>query len=576
MNSITQDPSILIALTPGLIPIVIGITGHRDIPFEDEPRLFNAVTKALKEITDKTPKSQHVLLSALAEGADRIAARAALDSGWILGAILPAPIAIYEQDFTTKESHAEFHELLAKALWVEELPAKETSPDAYLDAGIRMARQSIFLLALWDGNESTSKGGTADIVNLFLDGIPDIAKQTTVGPTDNFLPETRPVLHILTRRTLAPDEFPTSEVGSIFKFTKGPDGSCSSVEEFNRWKNVIGQIDQFNSIAKSYLKDNLDWKERMIEEDKNALNFPPSAAYAHALFYLSDKISQKAQNTRNRLMWGLFGLAIAAIFCQQTYSGPIFEYVWLLAAFGFGILATALHFWGVNAKLEQKYLDYRSLSEGCRVQRSWKRAGVAACAADHFLRDQRDELEWLRQAIRTTELLPGKLELNADRVESVATEWIDDQRNWFVGDGQGSIGKSDKNEKIHCVWKRIAKIFFWFGLSVIALILLLHILFEKTPPSEIQWMIVASGMLFCVSGIVEVFINIKAYPEQARSYRSMGIALGVARSNLNVALKNEDLAMAENILLGAGRDALAENGGWLLLHRDRPTQVQLV
>jgi hypothetical protein len=55
----------------------------------------------------------------------------------------------------------------------------------------------------------------------------------------------------------------------------------------------------------------------------------------------------------------------------------------------------------------------------------------------------------------------------------------------------------------------------------------------------------------------------------------MGLAMGMARRHLDTALAQGDLVAAENVLLGAGRDALAENGDWLLLHRDRPAQVPL-
>jgi hypothetical protein len=204
-----------VPLTLGLVPIVIGITGHRDIPPEDEPRLFDTVTKALTEIADQTPNSQHVLLSALAEGADRIVARAALEIDWKLGVILPAPASIYEQDFATEESRSEFHALLGKASWIDTLPDEKTEPSAYRAAGIRMLRQSLFLLALWDGDETNiAEGGTADMVNLFLR---DIFEPISLELADTYLPESRSVWHILTRRTRAPDRIPLSEIGRMKK-----------------------------------------------------------------------------------------------------------------------------------------------------------------------------------------------------------------------------------------------------------------------------------------------------------------------------------------------------------------------
>jgi hypothetical protein len=98
---------------------------------------------------------------------------------------------------------------------------------------------------------------------------------------------------------------------------------------------------------------------------------------------------------------------------------------------------------------------------------------------------------------------------------------------------------------------------------------------SKEGEDALQWLIVTYGMLFGMAGIAAVYLEVKAFPEQARAYRRMGLAMSMARRHLDIALATGDLAAAENVLLGAGRNALAENGGWLLLHRDRPAQVPL-
>ena len=48
------------------------------------------------------------LVSALAEGADRIAAKAALEAGWTLEVVLPFATEEYEQDFDSPESKEAF------------------------------------------------------------------------------------------------------------------------------------------------------------------------------------------------------------------------------------------------------------------------------------------------------------------------------------------------------------------------------------------------------------------------------------------------------------------------------------
>lgn len=561
----------------GLVPIVIGVTGHRDIPASDVDALAKATRAALDEIALSSPNSPHVLLSSLAEGADRIAAQVALDKGWTLGVTLPASAEIYALDFKTAESQADFRSLMSKAAWVDVLPAEALTPAAYRAAGLRIARQAFYLLAYWDGDVTISDGGTADIVYLFLHGIPESAM---AYQADNFLPDARPVWHILTPRSRAPDLISVSDVGRLSKLAPEPCGASGN-NELQRWGAVMRRIDLFNADAAACLKNNPASVERVRKDIEKVVvpDISASAKAASVLHAVAGVISEHAQGQRNRELLWLFGLALTAVFCEQIYSGPIWAAGWLAAAIGSGALATTLFLWGARAKLEDRYLDYRALAEACRVQYFWKRAGISACAADHFLRDQRDELEWLRQAVRTTELLPGIVVTDTDRIEGVARDWIDGQRKWFIGDGSSTVGKAGWNDAQDKKLSNLAGWLFKGGIAVAVVLMLLHAFvvpfFGKTEEDALQWLIVAYGMLFGTAGMVAVYLGVKAFPEQARAYRRMGLVMGVARRHLDASLAHGDIDAAKNVLLGAGRDALEENGGWLLLHRDRPAQVPL-
>jgi hypothetical protein len=61
--------------------LVIGATGHRDLRDEDVPGLEDAVAAIFDRIRERYPHTPLVLLSALAEGADRLAARVAVSKG---------------------------------------------------------------------------------------------------------------------------------------------------------------------------------------------------------------------------------------------------------------------------------------------------------------------------------------------------------------------------------------------------------------------------------------------------------------------------------------------------------------
>jgi len=60
------------------IHLILGITGDRDIPQEDVDKLKEKIKDIFNELKSKYPHTPFLLLTPLAEGADRIAAKAAI------------------------------------------------------------------------------------------------------------------------------------------------------------------------------------------------------------------------------------------------------------------------------------------------------------------------------------------------------------------------------------------------------------------------------------------------------------------------------------------------------------------
>ena len=121
-------------------------------------------------------KSEFVIISSLAEGADRIVAEAGLAAGFTLEAVLPFVRAEYARDFATPQSRAAFEQLLSTAKAVFELDgAADERARAYEAAGFVMLANTDLLIAVWDGEEAAGAGGTAHVVSRAIaDGIPVI------------------------------------------------------------------------------------------------------------------------------------------------------------------------------------------------------------------------------------------------------------------------------------------------------------------------------------------------------------------------------------------------------------------
>ena len=149
----------------------IGVTGHRQLPAGVD--WCERVCQALALIEAKlapaggTPLAW-LVISSLAEGADRVVARTVLHRrpGSLLEVPLPLSRDDYQTDFKSRGSKADFAELYGQASLITCAPRFESRASAYEWAGLAMVGRSDIVIALWDGRPSRGVGGTADIVRL--------------------------------------------------------------------------------------------------------------------------------------------------------------------------------------------------------------------------------------------------------------------------------------------------------------------------------------------------------------------------------------------------------------------------
>jgi hypothetical protein len=169
----------------------IGITGHRPHQLgdgseathatglrrllEEVVALADTVHRDNRDVFDSAPP-QLRLVSALAEGADRIAAGVALASGYELVCPLPFARDEYAHDFKDEASRREFETYLSYARSVLELDGRRDAEDrAYEAASLLTLAHSDIVVALWDGQPSKGRGGTADTVRHAVEsGLPVI------------------------------------------------------------------------------------------------------------------------------------------------------------------------------------------------------------------------------------------------------------------------------------------------------------------------------------------------------------------------------------------------------------------
>jgi hypothetical protein len=146
----------------------IGVTGHRVIAAPDV--VAAAVDAALDRVLVEQLGDREAPLeiwSSLADGADRLVVHRVLARPHAtLVAVLPLAPDDYRTDFDASSSR-EFERLLGRATSVH-VPGtgpSGTRESAYERAGHAVIDGCDVLLALWDGEPSRGRGGTAEIVD---------------------------------------------------------------------------------------------------------------------------------------------------------------------------------------------------------------------------------------------------------------------------------------------------------------------------------------------------------------------------------------------------------------------------
>lgn len=160
--------------------LFLGVTGHRlnrldaqaQRVVEDRlPQVLSLVREVAESLharssrwfADAPPEIR--LANGLAEGADQMAARAALDAGCKLAATLPFARDVYAEDFRNEDSRRAYFDLLGEASTVLELPGDRVQEEtAYTLAGAAILAVADIVIAVWNGEGSAGRGGTSDTV----------------------------------------------------------------------------------------------------------------------------------------------------------------------------------------------------------------------------------------------------------------------------------------------------------------------------------------------------------------------------------------------------------------------------
>lgn len=140
----------------------LAVSGHRGLPRSAKAWLDAELRRTIK----RKASGDLFGISCLADGADALFARAVLDLGGRLIAVIPATSY---RDGLPASYYPTYDALLSKASETVALDREVSDADAHMDASLRMLERADELIAVWDGKPARGYGGTADVVQAARD-----------------------------------------------------------------------------------------------------------------------------------------------------------------------------------------------------------------------------------------------------------------------------------------------------------------------------------------------------------------------------------------------------------------------
>ncbi len=553
----------------GALPLIVGVTSHRDLREDELAGLREQVSRLFARLRDDYPDLELAVLSPLAEGGDQLVAEEGLRRGARLLVPLPLPVDLYLRDFHGEAQRSRFRALLGQGEALP-LPLPEgVGVDAlrgpgplrdlqYARCGLYVADHCHLLLALWDGRPSTRLGGTAQVVAYYLgQPMPGAGDARTrvrrvLANDDDSL-----VFHVPAGRRQHRAGAPLQDEAPTWLTSRGR--SPGELPMPAGFRTVFDRLQSFARDLRRY-------------PEAQAPAADAEGSVVQRLFLGADRLAVHFRGRvllalrATHLMVALMGIALLL---YQYISEPRWLLWLFLVVFASGVVLARV---ARRREWHRKYIDYRSLAEGLRVQWFWRRAGISATgdqnfAHDNFLQKQDVELGWIRNVMRFAGLqLTAPID-PAD-VGRVCEEWVGED------DGSGGGGaelawytrRAIERVRQERTTRLLGIVCLWAG---VAICLLLALTWPRLPLPLRDMLEIALGTLSIVAAVRSAYAFRKADKELVRQYRFMQRIYRNARNALDACT---DWRQRQDILRILGEATLAEHAEWALMHRERPLE----
>jgi len=454
--------------------LTLGVTGHRftraRTAGESEPPAMRpvdvaAVTKALEAAFAAAAAGLAALsaearacfsevppivtlISSLAEGADRVAAQAALDAGFALDVVLPCPAAIYLETFVDDMSRQDFASLLARARATlvmplagdSSAPLAERLPATFEAAGLTTLALSDILVAVWDGKPAEGRGGTGQIVEeAARRGAPIVVVDPKDGAS-RLLWADEPADEATARRAL--DIAPRPLTPALAELIARIVGPPSAADERAGLKQYFASgVGEDASRRASHVFDGRDlkaprahWPRVSAAVGESATNRAAAIRYSQALLAAEDVAARHAGAYRR-----LFLVSSAATVLASAFVAAAARFRELhLTASAFELLTVALVgglvLFATRRRWHHQWFEAREVAERLRIVAP---AWLLGAWPSHLKPAQAAWPGWCARAVaRELPLFAGEIGDLTGEIRDILAALVDEQLAYHVANAE--------------------------------------------------------------------------------------------------------------------------------------------
>lgn len=587
------------------IPIIVGVTGHRNIVKEDKPAIKAQVIASLKEIQalckgKDGADTPVIMLNAFAQGADMLCAEAAFELGIDVYAVLPCERERYIKSFDDEEAKGKLYGYLDKAkrefvapdieenkAWLQKTYQIDDESYEYRQLGIYIAEHSHVLIALWDGKPPKMQYGcgTVEVIKFalehkFLDK-DHLFKPGTINDSA--------VVWVKSRRQGGGDEADVKKKWLISELAGDAKG-----EGYNEYR-LFDEPPEFlkEVIAQTVAYNNEDVE---VSDDSVVLwkNLGDLDGYRKSLRYhfaKADNLSYSKNQTKYNLFLLLLAIVGTAVACAfMLYDDATLPFMIFPCTIFLAIILW-LSVYGNKKAYHENYILYRAMAEAMRIQfymsMCLTEAPVVTNVCELYAWSQKTQMVWVNKAIRALGVISAAEHLLLDATD-VIEAWIGNNEK-PKGQLKYHSEKKSKNKERAEKYARVTRIsqiitvcfyFVIFFLEILACILKackIEFFWEGNIFLHISWRnfgAIIMGIATAASLLFSSYWGKLSFDRKADDNEKMSKFYASAYERWKEA-KNHESGEVEKFIKEIAREEIVENGIWCSYVRENGLEITI-